>query len=287
MKIFVAGSTGVIGRLLLPKLVHAGHEVFGMTQNEQNKDIIQKTGASPLIIDAFDREAIISTILEVRPEAIIHQLTSLGSRNFPENTRIRVEGTRNLVDAALIAGVTRIIAQSISFAYEPGQEPASEDVSLDVNAPDPRKTTIDGVTALERAVAEIPNHVILRYGMLYGQGTWYDHKGFMAEKTKLKQVPATEGVTSFLHVEDAANAALLALDWPSGPVNIVDNEPAKGIDWLPVYADALGAPKPDVQPGSNRGERGASNAKARKDYGWKPFFPSWRTGFAASLTSDS
>jgi nucleoside-diphosphate-sugar epimerase len=101
----------------------------------------------------------------VRPEAIIHQLTSLSSRNFPENTRIRVEGTRNLVDAALIAGVTRIIAQSISFAYEPGQEPANEEVSLDVNAPKPRKTTIDGLTALERAVAEIPNHVILRYGM--------------------------------------------------------------------------------------------------------------------------
>lgn len=283
MRIFVAGSTGVIGRLLLPKLVGAGHEVIGMTHNKEHKTLIQGMGARAVIADVFDRESIIAAIREVRPEAIIHQLTSLSNRNFADNARIRIEGTRNLVDAALATGVTRMIAQSISWVYQPGELPASEDVPLDVSAPMPRKRTVDSVIALEQVVAEIPNHVILRYGMLYGPGTWYDHEGFMAQQVHLKQVPATEGITSFLHVEDAANTAHLALNWPSGPVNIVDDEPAKGTQWLPVYAQALGAPAPDVQPGKDPGERGASNAKARNDYSWKPLFPTWETGFAHSL----
>ncbi|NIK75250.1 nucleoside-diphosphate-sugar epimerase [Paenibacillus castaneae] len=287
MKIFVAGSTGAIGRLLLPKLVQAGHKVIGMTHNKSNKDAIQQMGARAIIADAFDRERMISAIGEVQPEVVIHQLTSLSNWNLADNARIRIEGTRNLVDAMLAAGVTRIIAQSISWAYEPGKMPASEDVSMDVGSPMPRKSTIDGVIALEQAVAEIPHHVILRYGMLYGQGTWYDHKGMMAEKVLHKGVEATEGVTSFLHVEDAAAAALLALDWPSGPVNIVDDEPAAGVDWLPVYANALKAPKPEFKPGRNRGERGASNALARKVYGWVPLYPTWRSGFAQDLNPDN
>jgi nucleoside-diphosphate-sugar epimerase len=286
MKIFVAGATGVVGRLLLPILIRAGHEVIGMTHSEEKKGTILDMGARAIVADALDREEILTVIDEVRPEVVIHQLTSLSSRNFSDNTRIRMEGTRNLVDASLAAGVNRIIAQSISFAYEPGDNPATEEVPLDIHAPMPRRTTIDGVAALEKIVTEIPHYVILRYGLLYGPDSWYDMEGFMADQVRLKQLPATDGVSSFLHTEDAANAALLALDWPSGPVNIVDDEPASGMEWLPVYASALGAPKPDVQPGqSNRGERGASNAKARREYGWKPFYPTWRTGFAQSLTS--
>jgi nucleoside-diphosphate-sugar epimerase len=286
MKIFVAGATGVVGRLLLPILIRAGHEVIGMTHSEEKKGTILDMGARAIVADALDREEILTVIDEVRPEVVIHQLTSLSSRNFSDNTRIRMEGTRNLVDASLAAGVNRIIAQSISFAYEPGDNPATEEVPFDIHAPMPRRTTIDGVAALEKIVTEIPHYVILRYGLLYGPDSWYDMEGFMADQVRLKQLPATDGVSSFLHTEDAANAALLALDWPSGPVNIVDDEPASGMEWLPVYASALGAPKPDVQPGqSNRGERGASNAKARREYGWKPFYPTWRTGFAQSLTS--
>jgi nucleoside-diphosphate-sugar epimerase len=286
MKIFVAGATGVVGRLLLPILIRAGHEVIGMTHSEEKKGTILDMGARAIVADALDREEILTVIDEVRPEVVIHQLTSLSSRNFSDNTRIRMEGTRNLVDASLAAGVNRIIAQSISFAYEPGDNPATEEVPLDIHAPMPRRTTIDGVAALEKIVTEIPHYVILRYGLLYGPDSWYDMEGFMADQVRLKQLPATDGVSSFLHAEDAANAALLALDWPSGPVNVVDDEPASGMEWLPVYASALGAPTPDVQPGqSNRGERGASNAKARRDYGWNPFYPTWRTGFAQSLTS--
>lgn len=286
MKIFVAGSTGVVGRILLPKLIHEGHEVIGMTHSERNRSVIESTGAKVLIADVYDGEAVLSAMSEAQPEVVIHQLTSLSNRNFLDNSRIRKEGTRNLVDAALALGVERIIAQSISWAYEPGEGPATEDIPLHVFASEPRKTTIDGIVALERAVTEIPHHVILRYGMLYGPDTWYDNKGFMAEQILHGQVPATHGVTSFLHVEDAAEAALLAFKWPSGPVNIVDDEPGKGSDWLPVYVEALRATVLiNTLQSSNDWERGASNAKARQEYGWNPLYPSWRTGFADSLTT--
>ncbi|SUA95920.1 NAD-dependent epimerase/dehydratase [Paenibacillus thiaminolyticus] len=125
----------------------------------------------------------------------------------------------------------------------------------------------EGIAALEEAAAEIPEHVILRYGTLYGPDTWYDKTGAIAKKVLDRQLAATDGVSSFLHVEDAAHAALLALDWPAGPVNIVDDEPAAGTQWLPVYAEMLQAPAPQYEPGSNRGERGTSNAKARSEYG--------------------
>lgn len=283
MKIFVAGSTGVIGQRLLPRLVQAGHEVIGMTHDPQRKGLIESWGAKGIVADAFDREGIIASIGEVRPDVIIHQLTSLSQWNLEDNARIRMEGTRHLVEAAQIHGVKRMIAQSIAWAYEPGDYPATENVPLDVQAPPPRKSTIDGIISLEHAVAQLPNHVILRYGMFYGPGTWYDANGIMAEKVRTRALPATDGVMSFLHVEDAANAALQALDWPTGPVNIVDDEPAAGTLWLPLYAEALHAPAPAYQAGSKRGERGASNAKARKEYGWEPLYPTWRTGFAQSL----
>ncbi|MCC2684337.1 MAG: dTDP-glucose 4,6-dehydratase [Paenibacillaceae bacterium] len=283
VKIFVAGATGVVGRLLLPKLIRAGHEVIGITQREGKKSIIEKMGAQAKLADVFDRQAIRSALEDSRPDVIIHQLTSLSSRNFSDNTRIRIEGTRNLVDAALAVGVQRIIVQSICWAYEPGEGPATEEVPLHVSATGPRKTTIDGILALEKAASEIPQHVILRYGMFYGPGTWYEPNGFMAEQVFEQKLPATEGVTSFLHVEDAAEAALSALQWPSGPVNIVDDEPAKGSDWLPLFAQALGAPVPETFSNRNDWERGASNAKARQQYGWKPLYPTWRTSFVGGV----
>ncbi|MCP3772178.1 NAD(P)-dependent oxidoreductase [Paenibacillus sp. MZ04-78.2] len=283
MKILVAGATGVIGRSLLPILVREGHEVIGMTRNEASKSLISKLGASPLVADALERESMTHALREARPEVVIHQLTSLSNFNFEDNNRIRTIGTRNLVDASQAVGVRRMIAQSISWTYEPGDHPAKEEEPLDLEAPQPRKTTVDGVLALEQAAAEMPEYVILRYGMLYGPGTWFDRNGLMAEKVRHKELKATEGVTSFLHVEDAAQTAVAALEWPTGPVNVVDDEPAPGTEWLPFYAAAIGAPAPEVQEGSSRGERGAANAKARKDYGWKPLYPTWREGFPASL----
>jgi len=283
MKIVVAGSSGVVGKLLLPRLMRAGHEVIGLTRSRENAEIIRLTGARTVIVDVLDRERTISAIGKVRPDAIIHQLTALGQRDFAENTRIRIQGTCNLVQAALASGVSRMIAQSIAWAYEPREGPATEEVPLDIDAPMPRKRTIDGIVALERAVAKVPNHVILRYGIFYGKGTWYDCNGFMAEEIRQKRIPATEGVTSFLHVEDAANAAVLALNWPSGPVNIVDDKPAKGTEWLSLYANAIGAPLPNFESCSQDWERGASNLKARSSYGWTPLYPTWKAGLTLGL----
>ncbi len=285
MKILVAGATGVIGRALLPMLVREGHEVIGMTRSDASKSLISEVGAAPLVADALDRESIMAALREARPDVVIHQLTSLSNYNVEDNARIRTIGTRNLVDASQAVGVRRMVAQSISWCYVPGNDPAAEEIPLDLEAPQPRKTTVDGVAALELAAAEMPEYVILRCGLLYGPGTWYDRNGLMAGKVRRKELKATEGVTSFLHVEDAARAAVAALAWPNGPVNVVDDEPAPGTEWLPLYAEAIGAPEPDIREGSGRGERGAANAKARKVYGWKPLYPTWREGFPASLQS--
>lgn len=287
MRIFVAGASGVIGRLLIPLLAKEGHEIFGMTHNKASKGLIQEIGATPVVADVFDRDAVISAFREVRPEIVIHQLTSLSKYNLEDNAKIRNLGTRNLVDASRTVGVKRMIAQSISWAYEPGSYPATEESLLDVKAPEPRKTTIDGVVALENAVSEMEEFVILRFGMLYGPSTWYDPSGMIAEKVRNQEMKATDGIMSFLHIADAARVTLAALEWPNGAVNIVDDEPVPGTVWLPYYASLIGAPEPKVQASSNRGERGASNAKARQEYGWEPIFPTWYDGFRASLSSSN
>lgn len=279
MKIFVAGAAGAVGRLLLPLLAEAGHEVMGMTRSVSKITQIEHSGARAVVADVFDRDKLFELLAEYHPDVVIHQLTALSEWNLADNARIRMEGTRNLVDAALAAEVPRMIVQSISWAYEPGAEIATEEDQLDEEAPMPRKVSVDGVIAMERAAAEMPHAVILRYGALYGPGTFYEHNsGMFANQVKEGKVPATDGRTSFLHTEDAALAALLALNWPAGPVNIVDDEPAAGKLWLPLYANALGAPAPAVQDGMNRGERGASNNKAKQQYGWTPKYPSWRHG---------
>ncbi|MGH0600277.1 NAD-dependent epimerase/dehydratase family protein [Bacillus mycoides] len=279
MKIFLAGSTGVIGRSLIPMLAQKGHEVFGMIRSESNVEMIQEMGGKPVVADAFDRDNVYAALNEIKPDVVIHQLTSLNSGDVNENARIRKEGTQNLVDAAICAGVKKIIAQSISWAYEPGNTLATEETPLDINAPLPRKITIDGVLALEEKVSQMPEFVILRYGTLYGPGTWYSKDGKIATQLRRQELFATTGITSFLHVEDAANAAVLALNWPSGIVNIVDDEPVKDTVWLPHFAEVIGAPRPKLQDSYNQWERGNSNRKAKNEYGWKPTYSSWTEGF--------
>lgn len=285
MKILVAGASGVIGRSLIPLLVEKGHEVVGLIRNPAQATKLQEVGASFVQADVFDREALFQALAEASPEIVIHQLTALQTLDTAANARIRTEGTRNLVDASLAAGVRRMIAQSITMTYAPGEGPATEECPLDLEAPEPQLTSVRGVQALETTVAEMPEAVILRYAVLYGEGTWYASNGLFAEQARLGKLPATKGVTSFVHTEDAAAAAVLALDWTPGIYNIADNEPAPGTQWVPVYAEALQAPKPRTESGSARGERGASNAKALRA-GWQPRFASWREGFPATLQGD-
>ena len=282
MRIFLAGATGAVGRLLLPLLVQAGHDVAGMTRNAAKAYKIEALGGRPVVANAFEREALFDALRSERPDVVIHQLTDLSVRDFAGNSRLRIEGTCNLVDAARAVGVHRMIAQSISWMYAPGQNPAYEDEPLDLDAPDARGHAVAAVQSLEQAVAEMPIGTVLRYGLFYGPATWYSRDGLTSEQIQRGEVEATDGITSFVHVADAAQAALQALDWPAGPVNIVDDVPAKGTEWVPEYARLIGASAPPIKPGAAAWERGASNAKARR-LGWRPRYANWREGFRAEL----
>jgi nucleoside-diphosphate-sugar epimerase len=284
MKIFLAGATGAIGRVLTRLLIEAGHQVVGTSRSARGVDRLTEMGASAVRLDVFDAGAVRDAVAATEPDAVIHQLTALSGFSLADNTRIRIEGTRNLVDAAKSVGVSRIVAQSIAWAYEPGEGPADETALLDVTASEPRATTIRGVVALEDAVAELPDSVILRYGLLYGPGTFYAPDGRIADQLHAAKLPATDGISSFVHVEDAALAALQALNWPRGPVNIVDDEPASGREWVPALAAALDAPAPAHEEGFAPWERGATNTLARQ-LRWEPHFPSWRTGFRVAAAA--
>lgn len=280
MRIFLAGATGAIGTVLVALLTEAGHEVVGTSRSAGGVDRLVAAGATGVRLDIFDRTTVRAAVADAAPDAVIHQLTALSELSLSDNARVRIEGTRNLVDAALAAGVGRMIAQSIAWAYEPGAEPAVEATPLDETLDEPRATTIVGVRSLESAVAELDEHVILRCGLLYGPGTWYAPGERMAARLRAGELRATAGISSFVHVADAAAAAVQALRWPSGPVNIVDDDPAPAREWLPVLAAALGAPAPPPAPGRAPWERGADNTLARTKLGWQPRFPSWRTGFS-------
>jgi len=264
-------------------LVEAGHDVAGTTRSSARLGLLESLGARPVLVDVYDREQLIATLRREQPDLVMHQLTDLSSHDPTGNTRLRVEGTHNLIDAALAANVRRVVAQSISFVSVPGVNPAREDEALDFDAPHPRRRTVEGVYALEKAVGDLDVAVVLRYGTLYGPGTWYAHDGPIAQQVRRGVLTANDGVTSFVHVADAARAALLALEWPAGTFNVVDDEPARSKEWLPVYAEVLGAPPPPVASGRRPWERGASNTRARDELGWRPLYASWREGFRTAL----
>ncbi|MBO3682232.1 NAD(P)-dependent oxidoreductase [Streptomyces sp. NEAU-YJ-81] len=287
MYIVVAGATGVVGRLLVPLLLEAGHQVTGISRSVAGAERVRGQGASAAQADVLDRDALRQVVAAAAPDAVIHQLTDLSGADGRATNRLRREGTRNLVDAAKSAGVQRIVAQSISWAYVPGEGPADETAPLDTGAAEPRGGMVDGVRALEDTAAELGTAVLLRYGILYGPGTWYAPGSAAAavlagdpDARFLGSVEADHSVMSFLHVADAARAAVAALDWPSGPVNIVDNEPAQAREWVPILASALGVPAPEPTSGHQSWARGASNSLARSR-GWQPEYATWRSGFAA------
>ncbi|ROO91014.1 nucleoside-diphosphate-sugar epimerase [Actinocorallia herbida] len=272
MKIFLAGANGVIGRALVPKLIAAGHEVSGTSRRREGGRHIEEMGAHPVIVDVLDARKLKKAVKAERPDVVIHQLTDLSDRDFEANGLLRINGTRNLVDAAKAAGVETMIAQSIAWLYVRGEAAAVETDDLDPSLP-PYKS----VVALEEAVAEMPRGVVLRYGAFYGPGTWYAADGEFAAKVRDGELSRGPAWTSFVHVEDAADATVAALDWAAGPVNIVDDDPATADDWVPGYAAALGAAEPKAGRHAAATGRPASNAKA-KSLGWAPAHPTWRTG---------
>ena len=286
MRVFVAGATGVIGQRLVPRLLAAGHEVVALTRRERSAAGLRALGAEPVVADALDRAGMLDSVRHARPDAVIHQLTDLSDGSTAANAALRIHGTRNLVDAALAACVPRIVAQSIAWAYAPGADPANESDALDLVAPPPRETTIRGIVALEQAARELPEWIVLRYGLLYGPGTWYAADGLHAVHARAGALTAGEDVTSFVHVDDAAEAANAALAWPSGAVNLCDDEPAPGREWVPAFCRAVGAdpPRTDDRPRSPWA-RGASNRHARDELGWTPRYPSWRNALALGVAA--
>jgi 2-alkyl-3-oxoalkanoate reductase len=312
MRIFVAGATGVLGRRLVPLLVEGGHQVTAMTRTAGKAAGLRQAGAEPVVADALDRDAVAAAVAAARPEVVVHQLTDLAGttsfrrfdREFAATNRLRTEGTDHLVAAARAAGARRLVAQS--FAGWPfarvGGPVKTEDDPLDPDPPAELRRTLEAIRHLEAAVlgAEGLEGVVLRYGGFYGPGTSAGEGGFMLDDLRRRRFPmvgAGTGVWSFVHIDDAAAATAAAVERGApGIYQIVDDEPAPVSAWLPVLAAAAGARPPRRVPAwvarLLAGEhavvlmtevRGASNAKARRELGWRPAHPSWRQGFLNGL----
>ena len=310
MRVFVAGASGVIGRSLVPKLVAAGHEVTGTTRNERSAETIRAGGAEAAIYDALDAAAVEDAVIEANPEAIVSELTSLPKDydlrtiDYEPTNRLRVEGGRNLLSAGRKVGARRYITQSIAFVYEPeGDWVKDEEARTFVEAPGRFASGLEATLTSEGEALEADGMegLVLRYGQFYGPDTYFDRGGSIAEqvrKRRFPQVGSGSGVFSFIHVDDAADATVASIErGAAGIYNVVDDDPAPISDWLPVFADAIGAKRPMRVPlflarlfGGKAAVvmttqlRGASNAKARRELGWQPAHPSWRQGFAASLS---
>lgn len=313
MKVFVAGATGAIGRYLLPRLIREGHEVTAMTRVPARAEQIRALGATAVVCDVFDRDQLHRVLDDAQPEIVIHQLTSLppridprrASQSLAHTNRLRSEGTRLLMDAAIAAGARRFVAQSIATYYAPtSTTPATEDEPLYTHAPAAFASIVHAIEDLERITLQTPGieGIVLRYGYFYGPGTVYAADGTLAEDVRRRRIPIIGhggGVFSFVHIDDAAAATVLALDrGEPGAYNIVDHEPAPLREWLPVFAELLGAPPPMRLPAligrlaAGRfglywatEQRGASNRKAQQRLGWQPALASWRQGFRSELAS--
>jgi nucleoside-diphosphate-sugar epimerase len=312
VRVFVAGASGALGRPLLRQLVAAGHEVTGMTRRQERTEEIRAAGAEAVVCDVFEADALREAVVAAKPEAVVHALTALPPKFDPKSdylaatNRVRTEGTPNLIAAAQAAGTRRLVAESVAFYYEPeGSWLKDEEARLFVDPPGRFAAGRDAIVEMEDAVLGADNleGLVLRFGWLYGPGTYYDHGGSQAEETLKRRNPivgAGTGTFSFVHVEDAAAAILAALDHGApGLYNVVDDEPAPLREWLPVYAEALGAKPPRKVPawlarlaaGADLASaalemRGASNAKAKRELAWEPAHPSWRQGFRAALGSE-
>ena len=311
MKVLVAGGTGAIGRRLVPGLVRAGHDVSVIGRSEDELRRLTGAGATGYACDVFDAASIARVVGLVEPEVVIDELTSLPASLKPRrlkavyerNNRVRWEGGGNVLAAAKKAGARRIVVQSAAYWYDPsGGRVKTERDPLFRDAPEPIGEAVRTMAAVEsRALESGLEAVVLRYGMFYGPGTWYSADGDVGVQVKARKFPLIgdgEGLFSFVHVDDAAEATVKAVTGPAGVYNVVDDRPVKFAEWLPAFADALGARPPMRVPvwlarmaAGNamvtwmETLKGASNAHARLALGWTPRFPSYREGFARGLTT--
>jgi nucleoside-diphosphate-sugar epimerase len=289
-------------------LVARGYQVIGTTTSEKNAETIRALGAEPVVVDGLDASGIGEAVARSEPDAIIHQMTALSStpdfkhfdRWFALTNRLRTEGTENLLAAAKASGVRRFVAQSFTgWSNErTGSWIKTEDDPLDAHPVAEQRETLAAIRFLERAVIEAPlDGIVVRYGGLYGPGS----SEKLVEILRKRMFPVIgngAGYVSSTHVDDAAGGTLAALErGRRGEIyNIVDDEPAPTHEFIPAIAEALGAPKPmripawlgrlfagDVAVAMMTEGRGSSNAKARRELGWQPIWPSWRDGFRRGL----
>jgi nucleoside-diphosphate-sugar epimerase len=309
MRVFVAGATGAIGKQLVPRLVAAGHEVHGMTRSASKQAMLYDLGAVPVVADALDPGQVAEAVGRARPDVIVHQLTAIGAvdtrhmeRDFAQTNRLRIEGTDHLLSAGLAVGVRRFVAQSnIVVAGRTGAAVKSEQDPFDPSPAPAMRANQEAIRHLEEAVlgAQWTEGIVLRYGWFYGPGTSITPGGEVPELIRKRRFPLVGdggGVWSFIHVADAAEATVAAVErGRRGVYNVVDDDPARVAEWLPALAQTLGAKKPMRVPrfigrlfAGEAGVvmmtelRGASNAKAKRELSWRPAHPSWREGFAAA-----
>ncbi len=308
MKVLVAGATGALGRQLVPRLVAAGHEVTGTTRSIGKAALLEEWGARAAVLDALDPDAVAAAVAAAEPDVIVHQLTALDGMDFDprkfetlfaQTNRLRTEGTDHLLAAGRAVGVRRFVAQSYTgwpFAREGGPVKTEED-PLDPAPPAAMRSTLDAIRQLEATVLDVTwtEGVVLRYGGFYGPGTSLAPDGSMTEQIRRRRFPVLgdgAGVWSFVHIGDAADATVAAIEHGTrGVYQVVDDEPARVSEWLPAVASALGAKPPRHLPRFVgrllAGEvavvmmsemRGASNARAKAALGWRPEHPTWRGG---------
>jgi nucleoside-diphosphate-sugar epimerase len=310
MRVFVAGATGAIGTQLVPRLVAAGHEVHGMTRSESKQARLSELGAVPVVADALDPDQVAEAVGSARPDVIVHQLTAIGSldprhfdRDFASTNRLRTEGTDHLLSAGQAMGVRRFVAQSYGawWYVRTGGPVKTEEDPLDPTPAREMRDSWAAIRHLEQAVlgAQWTEGIVLRYGGFYGPGTSMAPGGELPEMIRKRKFPLVGdggGVWSFIHVADAAEATVAAVERGSrGVYNVVDDDPAPVAEWLPALAQEVGAKKPmrvprfvgrlfagEVGVVMMTDARGASNAKAKRELGWRPAHPSWRQGFMAA-----
>ncbi|WP_433153997.1 NAD-dependent epimerase/dehydratase family protein [Actinomadura nitritigenes] len=300
MRVLVAGSTGVIGRRLMPLLEAVGHEAIGLSRSGDGP------AGRTLAADALDRDAVSRAVREAAPDAVVNLLTAIPAaldpkhlaRDFAVTNRLRTEGTRNLYDAARAAGTARFLAQGLAYAYRPAAGLADEDAPLwTERTPKQFAPVLAALVDLETMTAEAGG-LVLRFGHLYGPGSAYAPDGSFTAQVRAGKVPVVGGghaVLSFTHADDAATAIVAALDKDvTGALNIVDDTPVTMADFLTRYARMLDAPAPRRAPAAlarlavggwgvafMNGLRGADNSRARLRLDWRPRHPSWVHGMEA------
>jgi len=301
MKVFVAGATGAIGTPLLSALSTGGHEVIGMTSRREGLQRLRNAGVEGVIADALDAEALRAVLTKLRPNAVIDELTALPKNYTPaemraaaeRDRRVRLEGGRNLQNAAIAAGAQRYVVQAAGFFYEPGPGLASETDRLALEASPAVSAAVRTYLQVEARVlgASELQGVALRYGFFYGPGTYHADDGSISNQVRAQQYPVIgsgRGVYSFVHVEDAAAATVASLESDPGIYNIVDDDPTPISVWLPAFARFIGAPQPphitEEQARQSVGAdavyyatrlRGADNKRAKLDLRFVPRKLEW------------